>query len=297
MGLTTEAMGRVGIWTATFDGCDSKQVADTAAEIEALGYRGLWIPEMLGRDPFVAATILLGATNGLVVATGIANIWARDEVTTNTLNYSLNETYNNRFLLGLGVSHHNLVEWVRKHDYSKPYSKMVEYLDRMAKCKYRAIAPSEIPEIVIAALGPKMLALAAEKTSGAHPYLVPPEHTVIAREAIGPDSWLAPEQMMVLETDATKARDIARLYLPTYLKLPNYANNLVRLGYSQEDIDAVTDEVVDAVVVWGDEQACAKRVKEHLDAGADHVSVQVLEADPTKPPLEAWRRMAPALLN
>ncbi len=296
MSTTTSDMGRIGLWTQTFGVCEAGLVSEFAAEIEDLGYRGLWIPETVGRDPFIAAALLLGATSELNVATGIANIWARDEVSMKLLNFSLNEAFDNRFLLGLGVSHHTLVAFLRKHDYSKPYSKMVEYLARMEKAKYRAAMPSREPEVVIAALGPKMLKLAAEQTAGAHPYLVPPEHTVIAREALGADAWLAPEQMVILETDPTKAREIARLHLGIYLTLPNYANNLIRLGYSAEDIEAATDEVVDAIVVWGDEQACLTRVQAHLDAGADHVSVQVLELDFARPPIEAWRRLAPVLL-
>ncbi|MEM9037319.1 MAG: LLM class F420-dependent oxidoreductase [Actinomycetota bacterium] len=292
----TEAMGRIGIWTGVFDGNPSSVMAEAAAELEQLGFRGLWIPETVGRDPFINAAVILQATEQLNVATGIASIWARDPMTSKALNQSLNEAYDGRFVLGLGVSHHTLVGFVRKHDYSKPYTKMKEYLEAYGARMFRAVGATDEPEVVIAALGPKMLQLAAEQTAGAHPYFVPPEHTVLAREAIGPDSWLAPEQMVVLETDPSTAREIARQHMKVYLDLPNYANNLVRLGYDAEEISGASDRVVDAIVAWGDEDAVKARVQAHLDAGADHVCVQVLEADGRAIPMEGWRRLADALL-
>ncbi len=293
---TTEAMGRIGIWTGAFDGSPSSAMAQAAGELESLGFTGLWIPETVGRDPFVNAATILNATERLNVATGIANIWARDPMSSKSLNHSLNEASGGRFLLGLGVSHHTLVGWVRKHDYSKPYTRMKEYLEAYEASMFRAVGPAEEPQVVLAALGPKMLRLAAEQTAGAHPYFVPPEHTAIARETLGADSWLAPEQMVVLETDPAAAREIARQHMQVYLDLPNYANNLVRLGYDAEEISGASDRVVDAVVAWGDEDAVKARVQAHLDAGADHVCVQVLEADARAIPMGGWRRVADALL-
>ncbi len=287
----TERMGQVGIWTGVFDAHPAGAVSDAAAELEEMGFRGLWIPETVGRDPFVLASVLLGATSSLNVATGIANIWARDELTMNAVRTSLNEAFAGRFLLGLGVSHHTLVGWVRKHDYSKPYTRMVEYLERMGKAMYRGPRPEEDPLVVLAALGPKMLELAASETAGAHPYLVPPEHTEIARAAMGADAWLAPEQMVLFETDADRAREIARKHLEVYLGLPNYAGNLRRLGYDQADIEGASDEVVDAIVAWGDDDAVKARIDAHLAAGADHVCAQVL-TDDTAVPLDGWRRVA-----
>ncbi|MEM8902151.1 MAG: LLM class F420-dependent oxidoreductase [Actinomycetota bacterium] len=293
---TTAAMGRIGIWTGVFDGSPSSAMAEAAQELESLGVRGLWIPETVGRVPFVNAATMLHATEHLNVATGIANIWARDPMSAKSLNHSLNELSGGRFLLGLGVSHHTLVGWVRKHDYSKPFTRMAEYLEAYDKSMFRAVGPDDEPQVVLAALGPKMLGLAAEQTAGAHPYFVPPEHTVIAREALGPDSWLAPEQMVVFETDPAVAREIARQHMQVYLDLPNYANNLVRLGYDADDISGASDAVVDAIVAWGDEDAIAARVNAHLDAGADHVCVQVLEADARAIPSAGWRRLADSLL-
>lgn len=294
MANITESMGRVGIWTLAFDTVPSSEMVEGARELEDMGFRAVWIGETLGRDPFVNAALMLSGTSELNLATGIANIWARDAMTMANLNRSLNELSGGRFLLGIGVSHHNLVEWVRKHDYSRPYSRMKEYLDLMDKARLIGVGPETEPSRVLAALGPKMLALAAERAAGAHPYLVPPEHTHLAREALG-QAWLAPEQMVVFETDPPAAREIARANLDVYLQLPNYANNLVRLGYSAEAIAGADDSVVDALVAWGDEQAVADRVRAHLDAGADHVCVQVLTESGSGLPLEEWRRVAEAV--
>ncbi|MEL6984894.1 MAG: TIGR03620 family F420-dependent LLM class oxidoreductase, partial [Actinomycetota bacterium] len=238
----------------------------------------------------------LDATPNLKIATGIASIWARDAMTTNNATLTLNEAYDGRFLLGLGVSHHTLTEWVRKHDYSKPLSTMREYLERMDKSMFRGVQPAEPPSRVIAALGPKMLALSAELADGAHPYFVPVDHTVIAREAIGPDKLLAVEQMVVLETDPTKAREIARQHMKVYLDLPNYANNLIRMGYDEADISDATDNVVDAIVAWGSLDDVLARIQAHHDAGADHVCVQVLE-EGRDVPREAWQILGEALLD
>src|SRR3954470_22240926 len=198
-------LGRVGIWTGVLDTVPSKEAKRLAGVIEAAGFSTLWIPETIGRDPFVTATLLLSATSTLHVATGIANIYARDALTMANTQRSLEEAFPGRFLLGLGVSHAHLVDRVRHHDYSKPYSRMVEYLDAMDAALFMAVGPQERPATVLAALGPKMLRLSAERASGAHPYFVPVEHTAQAREIVGPDAILAPEQMIVLETDRDKA--------------------------------------------------------------------------------------------
>ena len=256
----------------------------------------MWIPETVSREPFVAAAMMLEASTNLKLATGIASIWARDAMTTSNASLTLNEAYNGRFLLGLGVSHHTLTEWVRKHDYSKPLTKMREYLERMDASMFKGVAPAEKPSRVLAALGPKMLALSAEGADGAHTYFVPVEHTAIAREAIGPDKLLAVEQMIVLETDPEKARAIARQHMAVYVGLPNYAKNLERMGYNSQDIADISDEVVDAIVAWGSQDDALARVKAHHDAGADHVCIQILTEDPKVLPTEGWRQMAEALL-
>ena len=211
---------------------------------------------------------------------------------------TLTEAFPERFLLGLGVSHQAAVEGLRKQEYGKPLTTMRKYLDGMDAAPYFAPPPSTEPQRALAALGPKMLALAAERTVGAHPYFVPVEHTAIARDAIGPDAWLMPEQMAVLETDPAAARAIARRTMATYLGLPNYVNNLRRLGWTDDDFaDGGSDRLVDAIVVWGDEAGIRARVDEHHAAGANHVCVQVLPATFTDLPLEGWRRLAPALLT
>jgi len=210
---------------------------------------------------------------------------------------TLAEAFPGRFLLGLGVSHGHLVAGIRKHDYSKPYSHMVEYLDRMDKALFMARAAADDGGRLLAALGPKMLELSATKANGSHPYFTTPEHTAIAREAMGADALLAPEQMVVLETDPVEARRIARAGMKIYLGLPNYFNNLLRLGFTEDDrADGGSDRLVDAIVAWGTEAQIAERVAQHHAAGADHVCVQVLQ-DGVAMPEQQWRRLAPVLLG
>jgi len=290
-------IGRIGIWTGVFDQMPSSTAMEWAAEAESLGYGAIWIPETVGRDPFITAARLLSGTSSIAVATGIANIYARDPLTMANTQRSIEEAFPGRFLLGLGVSHHTLVEWVRKHDYSKPLSYMRDYLAAMDKALFRGVGPTDRPQTVLAALGPKMLELSATAADGAHPYFVPPEHTAIARKAIGPDAKLYPEQMVILDTDAASARALARKNMAVYLQLPNYANNLKRLGFDDSDLDpeSPSDAVVDAVVAWGSVEDCKARVDAHFDAGADHVCVQVLAEDPADI-LDGWRQLAPALL-
>ena len=241
----------------------------------------------MGRESLTHAALLLGATSRIVIATGIANIYARDPVTTTAGQNTLAEAYPGRFLLGLGVSHIPLVEQIRGHSYGKPLASMRAYLDGMDRAPYRAIQPSMKPVRVLAALVPGMLRLAAERAGGAHSYFVPPEHTARAREILGNDRLLAVEQAVVLETDSTKAREIARAHTARYLALPNYVNNLRRLGFGDEDIaNGGSDRLVDAIVAWGDLSAVTDRVRAHQSAGADHVCVQVLPRDPQSLPMQ-----------
>jgi len=286
----------IGIWTGALDFVPTARARELAAEIEELGYGAIWVPEVAGRDVFVQLTHVLSATERLVGATGIANIWARDAVAMSCGARALTEAYPDRMLLGLGVSHRNLVEGLRGHDYRNPLDAMRAYLDAIEAAPYTAQRPATPVRRVIAALGPKMLALAAEKTDGAHPYLVTVEHTARARETLGPGPLLCPEQMFVLETDAANARAIARSGLAVYLSQPNYTRNLLRLGFTEGDITGGgSDRLVDALVAWGDVQAVADRVRAHLDAGADHVCVQALIAERRGVPLRQWRAAAPAL--
>jgi len=288
-------IGRVGIWTFALDLQPAAKAQEAAAEIEALGYGAVWIPEALGREAFTNSALLLAGTRRIVIATGIANIWARDPMAMAGAQKTLTEAYAGRFLLGIGVSHAPLVG-MRGHDYSKPFSTMKSYLDAMDSAAFVAAPPTVQPTRVIAALAPKMLRLAAERAAGSHPYFVPPEHTAYARKILGSAPLLAPEQAVVLETDATKAREIARMHMATYLGLPNYVNNLKRLGFSGADVaNGGSDRLVDAIVVWGDIDAVVKRVRAHHDAGADHVCIQVLDPDPRALPIRQWRELAPAL--
>jgi len=291
-------VGRVGIWTAALEGVPAARVREAAQALEQTGYRALWINETTGRDPFVLATLLLSATSTLKVATGIANVYARDALTMAACQKSLAEAFPGRFLLGLGVSSPVLVERVRKHSYDKPRSYLASYLDDMDAAPYTSVAPSPAPPRVLAALGPRMLELAAQRADGAHPYLTTPDHTRQARAIIGPDALLAPEQMVVLETDPAEARAIGRAAVGFYLRAPGYLANLRRLGFTDDDWadpKAASDRLVDAIVAWGDLDTIARRVGEHHDAGADHVCIQVLGRT-HELPLAAWRQLADALV-
>ena len=293
-----ERLGRVGIWTGQLDYQPSPQVRAAALEIEALGYGAVWTGEAVGREVLSAAGLLLAATDRLVVATGIANVWARDPLATAAGQLTLGEAHPGRFVLGIGVSHRLLLD-VRGQDYAKPYSHLATYLDAMDQAydRYRAVRPDPWPPRLLAALGPRMLGLARDRAQGAHTFFVPPEHTAAARDILGPDRLLAPEQCAVLETDPGVARELARRHTGSYLRLPNYTNNLRRYGFGDGDFAAGgSDRLVDALVAWGDEGAIAARVQAHLDAGADHVALQVLDPAPHGIAREGWARLAPAVL-
>ena len=295
----TVDIGAVGIWTGVFDAHPSTEVRAACVELEALGFPTLWLPEAVGRDPFVAAATCLAATESLRLATGIANIYARDPMTMAACQRTLAEAYPDRFLLGLGVSHHHLVERLRKHDYSKPRSYMQQYLRAMDESMFAAVGPASDPGRVLAALGPKMLETAAAQASGAHPYFTTPEHTARARSIMGPDALLAPEQMVVLDSDPTTARAIARAGMAVYLRAPNYQQALRGLGFDDTDWadhKHASDRLVDAIVAWGTPETIRARVDEHRAAGADHVCVQVLRADDAIP-LAEWRALAGVLLD
>lgn len=289
-------LGRIGLWTGALEGLGREQLVDVVAEIDELGWSALWIPETLGREAFTHASLILHATRRITVTTGIASIWGRDAITAAAGHRTLTEAFPERFVLGLGVSHHMLVEGARGHSYTRPYSAMKDYLTAMDTIPYRSVEPIAPLRRVIAALGPKMLALSAEQADGAHPYLQTPEHTAIAREALGAGPVLAPEQMVVLEADAVRARTIARRHLKTYLQAPNYQNNLRRLGFTDDDMaDGGSEKLVDAIVAHGSEDDIAARVKEHRDAGADHVAVQPLPSS-REFPMDQVRRLAAALI-
>lgn len=277
-------IGKLGVWALT-DGMSAQDAVAFAARAEGWGYSALWIPEAFGRNPFAFAAWLLAHTKQLVVATGIASIYARDALATRAAQMTLAELSGGRFLLGLGVSHARMVEQVRGQTYDpKPVSRMRAYLEQMARVEYRATAPAERPPTVLAALGPKMLELAGRMTDGAHPYNVTPEHTAQARRILGPGKWLCTEQKVLLEPDPTRARAIARKAVGFYLAAPNYANNFRRLGFGDADLaGSGSDRLIDALVAWGDLDAVCARIRAHWDAGADQVCVQALSADPQQP--------------
>jgi probable F420-dependent oxidoreductase len=288
-------LGRVGLWTFQLDLLPASAARETAAELEGLGYPTIWVPEAVNRDPIANCAMLLAATERLVLGTGIASIWSRDAMAMQASHLTLSEAHPDRFVLGLGVSHQPMVDFVKGQHYDRPLTKMSTYLDAMDAAPYMSPKPERTTR-VLAALGPKMLELAAAKAQGAHQYFVPVEHTSVARAALGTGPLLCPEQAVVLDTDPDRARAAARLHMATYLTLPNYTNNLRRLGWGDDDLaDGGSDKLVDAIVAWGDEDAVVARVRSHLDAGADHVCVQVLGADAVTLPMEQWRRLAEPL--
>jgi probable F420-dependent oxidoreductase len=298
MAQSSIQLGRVGIWTRQLEDQPAAKAQEAARELEELGYGALWFGEAFGRDALVNSGLLLAATQRMVVATGIANIYARDAMAMACGQKTLAEAYPNRFLLGLGVSHIPLVEQLRGHVYDKPVATMRAYLDLMDKAPYGSVPPATMPVRVLAALGPKMVELSGERADGAHPYNVNPEHTAEARRILGPKPYLCPEQAVVLEADAEKARGIGRAFLGFYLTLPNYANNLLRLGFNEGDFkDGGSNKLIDAIVAWGDLDAIRKRIGEHHAAGADHVCIQVLTKDPKALPMPEWRELAAALLR
>jgi len=277
--MTTE-IGRLGVWAALDANTPDESVA-FAQRLEAWGYSALWIPEAVGIDPFCTLAYLAAHTERLVLATGIANLYARDPMTLKAIHKTMASLAPGRFVLGIGVSHPHLVDRIRGHEYKKPVPTMREYLDAMEKALFLARGPEEEAPIVLAALRPLMLKLAATRTRGAHTYLVNPEHTRRARERMGPEAWLCAEQKVLLEADAAKARAIAREAMKVYLRAPNYQNNLRELGFDDADwADATaSDRLADAIVAWGDESALRERIQAHHDAGATHVCIQPLRAD------------------
>jgi probable F420-dependent oxidoreductase len=267
---------RLGVW-AGLDGLSAQQAAAFAQRVEAWGYGALWIPEAVGREAFSACSWLLANTTTLIVATGIANIYARDAFSAAAAQKGLNEQSDGRFLMGLGVSHVPLVEGLRHLQYGKPVATMRSYLQAMAGCAYRSVLPAATPQTILAALGPKMLELSGQLTDGAHPYNVPPEHTRQAREILGPGKLLCVEQGAILETEPSKARATARRFLAVYMGLPNYVENWKRLGFSDADVAGQgSDRLIDSVIVWGDERAIRSRIEAHWQAGADQVCVQAI---------------------
>lgn len=286
-------LGTLGVWQFT-DGLSAKEAAAFARRIEAMGYSALWIPESMGRHPFAHAAWLLANTTTLVVATGIASIYVRDPGASVAGARTLAEQSDGRFILGLGVSHQPMVEKIRGHVYRKPVATMRNYLTRMQNGRYGARQPNSEPLIVLAALGPKMLALAGEIADGAHPYFTTPEHTAKARAILGPDKLLCVEQKVILETDAEKARALAKDAAKVYLSLENYRNNWRRLGFADDELaDSGSDSFIDATFAYGTVEDIRKRIDAHLTAGANHVCIQPIGSQAGMPDEDALAALAP----
>jgi probable F420-dependent oxidoreductase len=288
----TMDLGRVGIWSRELRyNPDRGARAAAAAELEDLGYSAIFIPDA-GGDVLGAAAQLLAATRRIPVATGVLNIWMHDPAEAASGRANLVERFGPRFLLGLGSSHAPLVEAATRVPYTRPFSRMQQYLDALDT----ADAPVPAAERMLAALGPRMLSLARARAGAAHPYLVPPEHTAMARRTLGPGVVLAPEQAVLLDADPRRSRERARAFVSDYLALPNYVRNLRRLGFAEDDFrGGGSDRLVDALVARGDEEAIAARVRAHHDAGGDHVCIYVFGGADEMLQLDAWRRLAPVL--
>jgi probable F420-dependent oxidoreductase len=288
-------IGKIGVWFF-HDGMTAGESLEFTRKAEQLGYGATWIPEAVGREPFAHIGYLAAKTQRIVFATGIANIWARDPITMSAAAKTLGEASDGRFMLGIGVSHKPIVANLRGHSYDKPYSYMKDYLPKMKAALYRAPMPKEEVPVVLAALHPKMLQLAATEANGTHTYFVPPEHTARARAAIGPTPWICAAQAVILESDPAKARAAARTYMKTYVpRLPNYTNNLKALGWKDEDFqNGCTDALVDAIVAWGTKEKIRERIDAHLKAGATHVCILPIRTDnESLPDFNAMEALAP----
>lgn len=287
-------LGPVGVWSPHLQWQPAAAARDAVSEMESLGFGAVWIGEATGKEVMTHAALLLGGGERIVVATGIASIWARDPMAMANAGRTLEEAHPGRFVMGLGVSHPFLNE-PRDRPYERPLAGMRRYLDAMDAAPY-AGPPAGVPPRVLAALGPRMLELARDRAAGAHPYFVPVEHTARARQVLGPEPVLAPEQAVAFAADPAEARRLARRYLRTYLRLENYTTNLRRFGWDDRDLTGEgTDALVDALVAWGGVDSIVERLREHLDAGADHVAVRILTSHPKRMPFAELRELAAAV--
>lgn len=272
--------GRVAIWQSSLSMQPAAVQREAARAIERAGFRMLWYGESTGREAFGQAAIYLGATERLILGSGIANIWARDAAAMANGGRTLSEAWPGRFVLGIGVSHAPMVD-ARGHHYERPLATMREYLDAMEQAQWRGPA-AELPPIVLAALGPKMVELARDRTAGAYPYFTTDEHIRAVRDGLGPEPFLGADLPVILATDRAEARAIGRSHMERYLGVANYRNHLLRLGWSEADLEPPgSDALFDAVLAWGDRATVALRIRARLDAGADQVIL-----NPITPALE-----------
>ena len=269
----------LGVWART-NVLDRDQLAELAETVEHFGYQTLWYPESLSYEALVVAGYILSKTQDLMVASGIANIYARDAVTAAQGYDSLNRLYGGRFILGLGVSHVPLVEGARGHSYGKPVTTMRQYLRDMVSAQIDPTIKFDDRAIVLAALGPKMLELASVSAKGALPYCVTPDHTAEARKVMGPEAWLCVEQKICLTEDEGAARAVQREQMAPYMTMNNYRNNWFRLGFTEEEVTGkASTRFLDAMVVWGNEQVIQDCIDAHFKAGADQVVIQAFRPD------------------
>jgi probable F420-dependent oxidoreductase len=283
--------GRLGIFSGSLSGQAADVQREVAIEMEELGYGTLWYGESVGREAFVQASIFLNATSSLVVASGIANIWARDPMAMAAGGRSIAEAFPNRFILGIGVSHAPSVA-LRGHDYARPFTAMRDYLDRMEQAPWRG-PEMPMPPIVLAALGPRMVGLSAERTAGAYPYFTTAEHIRQVRQQIGPEPFVAADLPVVLAAGRAEARAIGDAHTGRYLRLDNYRNNMVRIGWTAEQLEPPgSDDLFDAVVAWGDVAAIRERVDGLIRAGADQVVLNLVTRDPRVPYVSDLRALA-----
>lgn len=280
-------LGRIGMWSTAVR--FAPEGREAASELEQLGFGTVWIPGGIDDGVLAALDTLLDAAGGITFASGILNIWKHEPGKVAAWWHGQSADRQARLLLGLGVSHGPIIG----DAWGRPLATMTAFLDGLAA----ADVPAD--RLCLAALGPKMLDLAASRTAGAHPYMVTPGHTATARAAMGPDALLAPEQGVVLESDPAKARAMARGFVQTYARLPNYANSWRREGFSDEEIETLSDRLIDALIAWGDLAAIEARLEEHFAAGADHVCVQVIGPGGMAPDLAhdrvVWKELAKLL--
>ena len=288
--MATWILSGVGVWSPHLRYGDPTQSAEAAAELEELGFTALWIPDV-GGPVLDSVAHLLESTTHTVIATGILNLWMHEPSDVAGSYASLTKTHVERFLLGIGCSHAPLIDFKEPGRYRKPLAATRSFLDALDAAEQ--LVP--VQNRVLGALGPKMLELSAARAHGAHPYLGTPDDTRQAREVLGDGPLQLPEQTVLLTEDRDEARAIGTDWLRAYLALPNYANRLLRSGFTADDLSSVSDRLFDAIIAWGDEETVLRRVNEHIAAGADHVCVQVLTTDPREFPREQWRRLAAAL--
>jgi probable F420-dependent oxidoreductase len=289
--------GKLGVFAFT-ESMDATALAELAQRVESLGYSTLWYPEAFTYESFALGGYLLHQSKRLIVGSGIANIYARDPAAAAMGHNSLNQLYGGRFVLGLGVSHVPVVSGLRGHEYTKPVTTMRNYLDGIdAAWKATNNTPAE-KRIVLAALGPKMSALAGERTLGAFPYNITPAQASMCRQIMGPSKAVICEQKVCVTSDASAARNVARASLKFYLGLPNYRDNWLRLGFTEADLsEGGSERFLDAMVFWGDAKTVKRKLQAYFDQGADQIVIQALRSDGTNTPdwaaLEALATLAP----